>query len=158
MDVRIFIAALITFLHDLFTVVWVGGLIVTVITYLPLLHKTLGPGPQLKQFMRAFQRQQGRWVHVCMVGLIVTGVLMSNRAAGPGQFFSFNNSYSTWLSIKHILVIAMIAIAFYRSIALGRRMEKLSQQQVRLSMFFIVINAILAAAVLFASAMLAVLV
>jgi len=84
MDVRILFAASVTFLHDLFTVVWMGGLIVTVITYLPLLYKTLGPGQQMKQFMRAFQRQQGRWVHVCMVGLIVTGVLMGNWAAGPG--------------------------------------------------------------------------
>lgn len=158
MDVRILFVASVTFLHDLFTVVWMGGLIVTVITYLPLLYKTLGPGQQMKQFMRAFQRQQGRWVHVCMVGLIVTGVLMGNWAAGPGQFFSFNNTYSSWLSVKHILVIAMIAIAFYRSIALGRKMERLSQQQVKLSMLFIVINAVLAVAVLFASAMIAALV
>ena len=158
MDARILTAALVTFLHDLFTVVWIGGLIVTVITYLPLLHKTLGPGQQLKQFMRAFQRQQGRWVHVCMLGLIITGLLISNQAAGPGQLFSFSNSYSAWLSVKHILVIMMIAIAFYRSIALGRKMERLTQHQVKLSMIFIVINAFLGAAVLFASAMLAVLV
>jgi len=52
----------------------------------------------------------------------------------------------------------MIAIAFYRSIALGRKMERLSQQQVKLSMLFIVINAVLAVAVLFASAMIAALV
>jgi putative copper export protein len=158
MEANFIVATLVIFLHDLFTVVWMGGLIVTVITYLPLLYKTLGPGPQMKQFMRAFQRQQGRWVHVCMVGLIVTGVLMSNRVTGPGQFFSFNNSYSSWLSIKHILVIAMIFIAFYRSIALGRRMESLSQKQVKLSMLLIVINAILAVAVLFASAVISVLV
>ncbi len=158
MDVRLLIAILVRFLHDLFTVVWMGGLIVTVITYLPLLNKAFGPGPQLKQFMRAFQRQQGRWVHVCMVGLIVTGVLMSNRAIGPGQFFSFSDPYTAWLSVKHILVIAMIAIAFYRSIALGRKMERLSQQQVKLSMLFIVINAILAVAVLFASAVLSIIV
>ncbi len=158
MDARIIVATLVRFLHDLFTVVWMGGLIVTVITYLPLLYKTLGPGPQMKQFMRAFQRQQGRWVHVCMVGLIVTGVLMSNRAIGPGQFFSFSDPYTAWLSVKHILVIAMIAIAFYRSIALGRKMEKLTEEKVKLSMLLIVINAILAVAVLFTSAVISVLV
>ena len=158
MDGRLLVAVLVRFLHDLFTVVWMGGLIVTVITYLPLLQKTFAPGAQLKQFMRAFQRQQGRWVHVCIVGLIVTGMLMSRHAAGPGQFFTFNNSYSAWLSVKHILVIVMIAIAFYRSIALGRKMESLSSAQMKLSMLLIILNAVLAAAVLFTSAMLSVLV
>ena len=158
MEARLIVATLVRFLHDLFTVVWMGGLIVTVITYLPLLNKTFGPGPQLKQFMRAFQRQQGRWVHICMVGLIATGVMMSNRVIDPGQFFSFSDPYTAWLSVKHILVIAMIAIAFYRSIALGRKMEQLTQEQVKLSMLLIVINAILAVAVLFASAVISVLV
>lgn len=37
MDGRLLVAVLVRFLHDLFTVVWMGGLIVTVITYLPLL-------------------------------------------------------------------------------------------------------------------------
>ena len=45
----------VTFLHDLFTVVWIGGLIVTGLFVLPAAKKLFGMSPQTRQFIQAVQ-------------------------------------------------------------------------------------------------------
>lgn len=158
MEARLFVAILVRFLHDLFTVVWMGGLIVTVISYLPVLKKALGSGPQVKQVMRAFQKQQGRWVFISMLGLILTGIMMTHRVASLRQLFTFSDPYTSWLSIKHILVVVMIVIALYRVFALGRKAGDLPPQKEKRSFLLFVVNAVLAVVVLFTSAVLSIIV
>ena len=79
MAVKTLVFAFVSFFHDLFTVIWMGGLVVTVLSYIPALKEALGPGPQIKKVMMAFQKRQSIWVYVSMGGLILTGLLMSNR-------------------------------------------------------------------------------
>jgi uncharacterized membrane protein len=110
--------AIISFLHDLFTVIWMGGMMVTLFAYTPAVKEALGAGPQMKKVMGAFKKKQRIWVWVSMAGLIITGILMSRRSPDFVQWFSFSNPYSIALSIKHIIVIVMVGIALYRSIVL----------------------------------------
>jgi len=81
MIARTIVIALVTFFHDLFTVVWIGGMIVTVISYMPAVNDALGTGPQVKKVMIAFQKRQSIWVYISMVVLILTGLMMSNRSS-----------------------------------------------------------------------------
>ncbi len=118
MSPRIIAFAVISFLHSLFTVIWMGGMIVTLIAYMPAVKEALGAGPQTKKALGAFKKKQRIWVYISMAGLVITGVLMSRRSPEFVQFFSFSNPYSIALSIKHIIVIVMIGIALYRSIVL----------------------------------------
>ena len=111
--------AIISFLHDLFTVIWMGGMMVTLFAYTPAVKEALGAGPQMKKVMGAFKKKQRIWVWVSMAGLILTGILMSRRSPDFVQWFSFSNPYSIALSIKHIIVIVMVGIALYRSIVLA---------------------------------------
>lgn len=60
------IAVLVTFLHNLSTVVWIGGLIALGIAVLPSARKVLGAGSQ-----------------------IVTGLLMTNRSPDYEGFLAF---------------------------------------------------------------------
>ena len=83
--------AIILFLHNLFLVIWMGGLIVNALSFLPAVKGTLGPGPQMKQVMHTFMKQQSRWVYVSMVGLVITGFLMSRRSPEFTGLFSFAN-------------------------------------------------------------------
>lgn len=119
MPAKTIIFALITFLHDLFTAVWIGGLITLGLTVMPSVKKVLGKGPQTKKLMDTIQKRHSVWVYVSLIGLIITGLLQSNRSPEFLGLFSFGNAYSATLAIKHILVLAMIAIALYRSLALG---------------------------------------
>ena len=155
MAAKTLVFAFVSFFHDLFTVIWMGGLVVTVLSYIPALKEALGPGPQIKKVMMAFQKRQSIWVYVSMGGLILTGLLMSNRNPDFEHLFGFGNTYSVTLSIKHILVILMIGITLYRSLILNRNQAMLTQEKERLSFQLLIINAITAIAVLFTSGMVA---
>jgi len=155
MAVKTLVFAFVSFLHGLFTVIWMGGLVVTVLSYMPSLKEALGPGPQIKKVMMAFQKRQSIWVYVSMGGLILTGLLMINRNPEFEHLFGFGNTYSVTLSIKHILVILMIGITLYRSLILSRPQAVMTPEKERLSFQLLIINAITAIAVLLTSGLIA---
>lgn len=144
-----------SFFHDLFTVVWMGGLIVTVISYLPAVKDALGSGPQVKKVMQAFQKRQAVWVYISMAGLIVTGLVLSKQSPGFVHLFGFSTPYAAALSVKHILVILMIGIALVRSLVLSRGQGQTTPRKEKLNFLLLVTNAVMAVAVLFTSGLIA---
>ena len=120
MPTKTIVLALVTFLHDLLTVVWIGGLITLGLTVMPSVKKILGKGPETKKLMDAIQKRHSILVYVSMTGLVLTGLLQANRTSAFLGLLNFGNTYSAVLAAKHILVLAMIAIALYRSLALGK--------------------------------------
>ena len=142
--------AFVSFFHNLFTVIWMGGLIVTVLSYLPALKEALGPGQQVKKVMGAFQKRQSIFVYISMGGLILTGLLMSNRNPAFEHLFGFGNAFSTAMSIKHILVICMIGVTLFRSLFLGRNKPGNPEKE-QLSLQLLIVNTGLAVAVLLTS-------
>ena len=144
-----------TFLHDLFTVIWMGGLIVTAISLMPALKDALGPGPQLKKVMASFQKRQSIWVYISMVGLILTGVVMTHRSPDFEHLFGWGNPYSVALSIKHILVLIMIAITLYRNLVFGGKHSSPTPQKDRLNRMLLLVNVALAVLVLLVSGLVA---
>ncbi len=155
MAVKPLVFAFVSFFHDLFTVIWMGGLVVTVLSYMPALKEALGPGPQIKKVMMAFQKRQSIWVYVSMAGLILTGLLMSNRNPEFEHLFGFGNAYSVTLSIKHILVILMIGTTLYRNLILSHPQAALTPEKEHLSFQLLIINVVIAIAVLFTSGLVA---
>jgi len=73
------IFALIVFLHDLFTAIWIGGLITLALTVLPSARQVLGKGPQMKKLLAVIQKRLSLLVYISIVGLIVTGILQASR-------------------------------------------------------------------------------
>lgn len=132
--------ALVTFLHDLFTAVWIGGLIALGLTVLPATKQVLGTGPQTKRLTRAIQRRLSVLVYVSIVGLLVTGALQANRSSAFQGLFSFGNTYSTLLAFKHLLVLTMIVVALVRSLALGRASAPSSPTRERLNAALLFLN------------------
>lgn len=155
MDIHNIIFAIATFLHDLFTVIWMGGMIVTAISFLPAAREALGPGLQMKAVMAAFLKRQSLWVYISMAGLIATGLLLSKHSPSFTSLFTFGDPYGTILSLKHILVIVMIAISLYRAISLRRPQAEPSAKVARLGMQLLLVNAVLAVLVLLLSGSLA---
>ena len=151
MPAKQIVFAVVTFLHDLFTAVWVGGLITLGITVLPSAKEVLGMGPQTKKLMDAIQKRLSVLVYVSIVGLVLTGFLQANRSPAFQGLFSFGNLYSTVLTLKHILVLAMIAVALYRSLVLGRRSGPSTPSQEKLSAGLLFLNIVLGVAVLLLS-------
>ena len=133
------VMALVIFLHDLFTAVWIGGMIILAGVILPTAKRVLGPGEPMRKFLGAIQRRLSVLVYVSMVGLVLTGTLQSRSSPAFLGLLSFANPYSATLAIKHILVLAMVIIALYRRLALA---PKLTPQPARdkLSMLLLVVN------------------
>ena len=148
MSVQTIVFALVTFLHDLFTAIWIGGLITLGLTIMPSVKKVLGKGPQTKKLMDAIQKRHSLWIYVSLVGLVLTGLLQANRAPAFQGLFSFGNAYSAVLAVKHILVLAMIAIALYRSLALGSASTPAEE---KLKARLLVLNIILGVSILLLS-------
>lgn len=155
MDAKAWLFAVVSFFHDLFTVIWMGGLLVTVMSYLPALKDALGNAPQTRKAIQAFQKRQSVWVYISMGGLILTGLLMSKQNADFAHLFGFGNAFSTVLSIKHILVVIMIGLTLYRSLFVNHPREGMPPKNEKLSFQLLLINAGLAVAVLFTSGLVA---
>lgn len=155
MSQNIFAFALVIFLHDLFTAIWIGGLIAVGLTALPAARQVLGKSPQTKRLMEVIQKRQSWLVYISIAGLIVTGLLMARQAPDFTGLLSFATAYAAGLSIKHILVLLMVGIALYRSLVLGRIGRPLTQTQEKLSVRLLFANILLGIAVLMASGFLA---
>ncbi len=140
--------ALVIFLHDLFTAVWIGGLITLGLTVLPSARQVLGKGPQMKKLLDAIQKRLSVLIYVSIVGLILTGMLQANRNPSFEGLFHFGNAYSTALSLKHVAVVLMIGVALFRSLGLGRRQEPLTPSQEKLNMGLLLLNIVLGIVVL----------
>lgn len=140
-----------SFLHNLFTAIWLGGLIVTAASFLPAVKEALGPGPQVKNVMITFQKRQSVWVYISMAGLVLTGLMMSKHSPEFNALFSFGNVYSIILTIKHILVIAMIGISLYQTLVLGHDLSAPTPARERLNKHLLFINVALAVFVLLTS-------
>jgi uncharacterized membrane protein len=113
-------AALLSALHELFTAAWIGGMIGLGMAALPAVRATLGAGaPQQRLAYAIFRRLQ--WVaKVSIVGLLVTGYLIAKRSPEWLGLFSTANLYTTVVTIKHVVVLLMLAAVAARGTLMQR--------------------------------------
>ena len=109
MPAKPIVLALVTFFHDLFTVAWLGGLFTLALVVLPTALGVWGRGPETRRLMDGIQRRLSPIVYVSIVGLAITGALLARRNPAYGGLLSFANPYTTIVSIKHLLMLAMAA-------------------------------------------------
>ena len=154
MNPKLIVFTLVTFTHNLFTAAWIGGLISIGLASMPAAREVLGKGPQTKKLMNAVQERQRWLVYVSIAGLIITGLLMARQAPAFEGLFAFTNLYSSLLTIKHILILIMIAIALWRSLVFGNRQKSANSSQEKWSARLLFTNIVLGITVLLSSAVL----
>ena len=146
------VLTLINFLHELFTVIWIGGMLLLVLVMMPILKKQFEK-EKVNQIDKMIKKRLSIFTYVSIVVLMVTGLLMT-RLADPiivTGFISFESSYATLLSIKHILFILMALIAIFRSAILDRIKGMENKARNKLGKILLLVNIIFAIAVLFLS-------
>lgn len=116
---------------------------------MPVVRKYFEDKKEGLAFQKKAEKRLNIVVYISMVGLIVTGILMSTQALTKHYdgFFSFTNDYSIVVNIKHILVILMVVIALTRSQILDR-LKSTSKALMKAKMILIPINLFLGVAVL----------
>lgn len=115
-------------MHDLFTSLWIGGLVFMVVILIPTIRKFFEEKEQGELFLSKIQRRLKIVVIISMLGLMITGILMSKQAITKGILegpFVFDfNTYSTLLAIKHLLMILMVIVAIVK----GAILDNLKKQ------------------------------
>ena len=151
---------LINFLHNVFTALWIGGMLTLAFTVLPAMRKVLGKSRETQALNSMIKKKLSLLTYISIIGLIITGLLMSNRAVLSGLstgFLSFGNEYSILMSIKHLLYFVMIFLSLFRSQIVDRIKKFTPEQKQKLNMLTLLLNILAGLTVLFLSSYVSVL-
>ena len=150
----------INFLHNVFTALWIGGMLTLAFTVLPAMRKVLGKSKETQALNSMIKKKLSLLTYISIIGLIITGLLMSNRAVLSGLstgFLSFGNEYSILMSIKHLLYFVMIFLSVFRSQGVDRIKKFTPEQKQKFNMLTLLLNILAGLAVLFLSSYVSVL-
>ena len=89
-----------------------------------------------------------------MAGLAITGILLGRSSKNFTGLFGFGTPYMTALSIKHILMILMVVLAFVRRWLNKRIKTEPTAALQKASGGVLILNSLFGVVVLFLSAML----
>ncbi|MBN2156773.1 MAG: hypothetical protein JW776_12090 [Candidatus Lokiarchaeota archaeon] len=156
----VFLQTLVNFLHNVFTAMWVGGMLTLLFAVMPSMRKILGKSKESQALNTQIKKTLSVLTYISIVGLIITGLMMGKKAQLAGDytgFFSFGTEYSTLLSIKHLLYILMVALAIFRSVIVDRLKKPTQEMKMKINMYLLILNVIAGLAVLLLSSNIAVL-
>jgi putative copper export protein len=154
---NILIPTIVRSFHNIFTSIWIGGMLALVLSVMPSIRKEIkDPGMQGKVMDQVLIRQS-RWVYFGIIVLFASGVLMTRLSGQTSGLFDFSNTYATILSIKHLLVILMTLIAVIRSTVFRKAASSMNKGKKKVSMALLMINTLIGVAVLVLSSVNAIL-
>jgi uncharacterized membrane protein len=99
--------ALSVWLHAMGTVMLIGHYLLLSVIYLPVLDKEGGV------FLSQISKRSRPWMYVSLLIFVVTGIYLmfvDPNYLGVGDFGNF---WSVMMLVKHLLVVAMIALGFW---------------------------------------------
>lgn len=137
------IQTLVRSLHNIFTSIWIGGMLFMILTFLPVIRTEIADKYIQGEVITEVLIRQSRWVYVGILILAGTGLLMTRLSGKKNGFLDFDNPYAIVLSIKHIfmIIISLIAVirsTIFREVALSRNRTKK-----KISMALLIINSLL---------------
>ena len=140
-------------LHDLFTALWIGGILTTAISLMPAIRKSgVKPMPAaLGALNERYQRRLRIVALVSVLGLWITGILLGRQAAGFTGMFQFTTPYGILISVKHLLIFVMVIVAVVRGFVLGGQFDTFSPSKKKLSAGLLMLNSVLGVTVIFLS-------
>ncbi len=150
---------LIRFLHELATVIWIGGMIFQAIALTPVLKK-MSSDIQMK-VRNGVVKNFGKAGVVCIIVIAITGIILSVGKINSG--ISILSSYGAVLIIKHTITAILIVLSMVNAFAIMPRVQKLSaqgdmnraQKTKKQMMAISIINPVLGVIIIFLSVLLA---
>ena len=119
---RELILALSYWLHLISTVVWIGGIIFILFIAIPSSKQVMGSDSG--KLMGEISKRFTPLANYSILLLVVTGILLSGLNKQFTGIGNFGNNWTLVLTLKHILVLAMIVIHFYRGLLLIPKIGK----------------------------------
>lgn len=93
-------------LHALATVVFVGHFVLLAVIYLPALSKN---GSTLSEI----SKRSRYWLYASLLVFMVTGIYLTFVDPNYQGIGNFGNFWAVMMLVKHILIVAMIALGFW---------------------------------------------
>jgi uncharacterized membrane protein len=98
-----------TWLHALATVIMIGHYLLLSLLYLPVLSKEHNGGTILS----AISKRSRVWIYVSLGIFAITGVYLTFVDSNYLGLGNFGNFWSILMLVKHLLIMAMIALGFF---------------------------------------------
>lgn len=102
------ILALSVFFHISATVIWIGGLLITVLLVWPEVQRTIAGSPALYRVLSRLRRRFYPISNLCLVVLVVTGLFQMSLNPNYDGLMQFNNEWSRVILLKHIALAGMV--------------------------------------------------
>ncbi|GAB4520970.1 MAG: hypothetical protein OHK0046_31760 [Anaerolineae bacterium] len=102
------ILAISLFFHLMATVIWVGGLLITVLLIWPEARRTLESTPALIDLLRRLRKRFTPFGNLSLAVLIVTGLVQMSLDPNYNGVLNFENTWSQVILLKHIAIVLMI--------------------------------------------------
>lgn len=126
-------------LHSIATVIWLGGIFFILFIALPSAKQVLGG--EASKLMGEISKKFTPIANYCIIILIITGAVLT---AVNKQFLGIGNLGNSWslgLIVKHVSVLGMVVVHFYRGLVLAPKItrtesasEKASLQKLSLNL------------------------
>lgn len=150
---NLLIPTLIRSLHNIFTSIWIGGMLFMILTLLPVIRRVIADKNIQGELITQVLIRQSRWIYLGIFVLLISGLLLSRQSGQTKGFLDFENRYAAILSLKHILVIVIAIVAVIRSTLFREAATSKSQAKKKISMALLLINTLLGSAILVLSSM-----
>jgi uncharacterized membrane protein len=125
---NLWILSLSHLLHVLGTVVWIGGIFMTLCVILPSTKAALESSPVVGEIMKEVTQRFTPMANISILILIGTGITIFNFDKNFTSFLDFHKTWNMVVYIKLLLVCVMILIHFYRGLILTPKIVKSSTQ------------------------------
>jgi uncharacterized membrane protein len=106
-------------LHLIATVIWIGGITFVLFFVIPSGRQI--SGGEAAKLTGEISKRFTPIANYSIILLIVTGAVLT---AVKKQFFGIGNGWSSGLIVKHVFVLGMVAVHFYRGLVLAPRIAR----------------------------------
>lgn len=118
--------ALSLFVHIIATVIWIGGLFITVLLVWPQIRRTMEETPQLYRLLSGLRRRFIPISNLSLVALIVTGLFQMTANPNYDGLMAFDNEWSRVLLAKHIVIVLMAIVGLILQYGVTPALERTS--------------------------------
>ncbi|NQT57032.1 MAG: CopD family protein [Desulfobacteraceae bacterium] len=125
---NLWILALSHFIHVMATVVWIGGILITLLVILPGSKTALESQPMVGKLMKEVAKRFTPMANISILMLIATGIIIFYYDKNYTFLLDLGNRWNVVIGLKHFFVATMIIIHFYRGLILNPKIERFSSQ------------------------------
>jgi uncharacterized membrane protein len=137
-----------TWLHTLATVIWIGYYVFTALIYLPVFERQMQVNV-LRELLEGVSARLRPFFGGSLLIFLVTGthlMLINESYLGLGNFFG--NAWSVLIVIKHVLVLAFLALAVFSERAFLGQISDQKPEALKQFRWALNVNAVLGVVIL----------